>query len=97
MTMMPNCKTEQAELWAGEFGDKHTVWNRGMGMVAANLAVFGKILGRAQSARSAIEFGANVGLNLRGAVCGGSGHRTFGDRNQPQDVITWFLMGKTAK
>lgn len=62
--MAPEYKTEQEEFWAGGFGDQYTNRNQGEGMVAANLALFSRILERTQSVCSAIEFGANIGLNL---------------------------------
>jgi pseudaminic acid biosynthesis-associated methylase len=56
--------TPQENFWAGEFGDAYTVRNRGAGIVASNAAMFSKILARTGQIGSAIEFGANVGLNL---------------------------------
>jgi pseudaminic acid biosynthesis-associated methylase len=58
-------RTEQEEFWAGEFGDKYIERNRGDAIVAANIALFSRILSRTGPVRSAIEFGANIGLNLR--------------------------------
>jgi spore coat polysaccharide biosynthesis protein SpsF len=58
-------KTEQEKFWAGEFGDDYISRNVGRGMVASNIAFFSRILERARSVRSAIEFGANIGLNLQ--------------------------------
>ena len=58
-------RTEQEEFWAGEFGDKYVERNRGDAIVAANIALFSRILSRTGPVRSAIEFGANIGLNLR--------------------------------
>lgn len=57
-------KTEQESFWQGEFGDAYVDRNAGEAIVAANLALFAKALGRAGRIDSLIEFGANRGLNL---------------------------------
>ncbi|CAN5233572.1 hypothetical protein BH11PSE11_BH11PSE11_16590 [soil metagenome] len=57
-------KTEQEQFWAGQFGDEYSDRNQGVGVLAGNLALFHKILCHTQSIGSAIEFGANIGLNL---------------------------------
>lgn len=57
--------TEQEAFWAGEFGDEYSHRNQGEKLLATNLAFFGKALARAQQPRSCIEFGANVGMNLK--------------------------------
>jgi spore coat polysaccharide biosynthesis protein SpsF len=62
---MGEFKTRQEEFWAGEFGDEYTARNRGVNWIARNLALFAKILARTDHVRTVIEFGANIGLNLR--------------------------------
>lgn len=62
---MSQFKTEQEEFWAGEFGDDYIGRNQGADVDAANLAFFSRILERTHAVRSAIEFGANIGLNLK--------------------------------
>lgn len=57
-------RTEQETFWAGEFGNEYLKRNRGAEWIAANLAFFSKILSRTEKVGSAIEFGANIGLNL---------------------------------
>jgi pseudaminic acid biosynthesis-associated methylase len=57
-------RTEQEAFWSGEFGDKYSARNTGADWVAANTALFTKILARTHGVESAIEFGANIGLNL---------------------------------
>lgn len=57
-------KTEQEAFWAGEFGDQYVDRNQGRAIVSANLALFARIVERTRNVRSAIEFGANIGLNL---------------------------------
>lgn len=58
-------KTEQEAFWAGEFGDAYIDRNAGTDLLAANLALFAKALARVRDPRSCIEFGANIGMNLR--------------------------------
>ena len=62
---MNQFKTEQEKFWAGEFGDDYIGRNQGADVDAANLAFFSRIFERTQTIRSAIEFGANIGLNLK--------------------------------
>lgn len=62
--MVTEYGTEQEKFWAGTFGDEYIGRNQGKEVAAANLAFFSRILERTQSVRSAIEFGANIGLNL---------------------------------
>ena len=60
-----NYSTEQESFWAGEFGSDYIQRNKGANSVAANTALFAKALRRVASLHSVIEFGANIGLNLR--------------------------------
>lgn len=62
--MTSEFKTEQEKFWAGSFGDEYIGRNQGSEAHASNLAFLSRILSRAQSIGSAIEFGANIGLNL---------------------------------
>ena len=62
---MSTFKTEQEQFWAGEFGDEYIKRNNDSEVVAANLALFSKILSKTHNVSSAIEFGSNIGLNLR--------------------------------
>ena len=57
-------KTEQESFWQGEFGDAYVDRNDGEAVIAANLALFAKALGRAGRIDSLVEFGTNRGLNL---------------------------------
>lgn len=57
--------TDQEEFWAGEFGDAYVQRNQGDLMVASNIDLFSKALRAATGISSCIEFGANIGLNLR--------------------------------
>lgn len=58
-------KTEQEEFWAGEFGTEYIQRNAGPELLASNLAFFCKALAAAGKPASSIEFGANIGMNLR--------------------------------
>lgn len=57
--------TAQENFWAGEFGSDYAQRNFGPELVAANTALFSKVFARTRGISSVIEFGANVGLNLR--------------------------------
>jgi spore coat polysaccharide biosynthesis protein SpsF len=61
----PAYKTEQEAFWAGEFGKEYVGRNRSDQLAASNLNIFSRILSRTQGIGSVIEFGANVGMNLR--------------------------------
>lgn len=58
-------KTEQEAFWAGEFGSEYIQRNQGSTLLASNLAFFAKALNAARGVDSCIEFGANIGMNLR--------------------------------
>lgn len=62
---MTGYKTEQEAFWAGEFGTDYISRNQGDRLLAANLAFFAKALSAMHGAESCIEFGANIGMNLR--------------------------------
>lgn len=57
--------TPQEEFWAGEFGANYIGRNDSQHLLAANLNFFAKALMHAGRITSAIEFGANIGMNLR--------------------------------
>lgn len=62
---MVKFKTEQEQFWAGEFGDLYCGRNRGEKFIAIQVDYFSKIFARTQSINSVIEFGANIGENLK--------------------------------
>lgn len=62
---MKKFKTEQEAFWSGEFGDGYNKRNRGEKFVASQTAFFAKIMARTRSVKSVIEFGANIGENLK--------------------------------
>ena len=57
--------TSQEEFWAGGFGDEYSTRVTGDDIVAAYTALHARILQRTTGVKSAIEFGANIGLNLK--------------------------------
>jgi spore coat polysaccharide biosynthesis protein SpsF len=58
-------KTEQETFWAGEFGTQYIERNKGDSLLASNLNFFAKSLRGARGLKSCIEFGANIGMNLK--------------------------------
>lgn len=58
-------KTEQEEFWANEFGSEYIKRNQGANSLAANLNFFASALRATSGCSSCIEFGANIGMNLR--------------------------------
>ncbi len=62
---MSEFKTEQEAFWAGVFGKEYIGRNAGNDLLASNLAFFSRALGKARGLGSCIEFGANIGMNLR--------------------------------
>lgn len=57
--------TEQEHFWAGEFGDDYIARNQGEQLLASNLNFFTKVLMQAELVTSCMEFGANIGMNLK--------------------------------
>lgn len=62
---MVKFKTEQERFWAGQFGDQYCGRNCGEKFIADQVDYFSKIFRRTQSIKSVIEFGANIGENLK--------------------------------
>jgi pseudaminic acid biosynthesis-associated methylase len=58
-------KTEQEDFWAGDFGSEYIGRNEGSALLAANLSFFSRAVRSAGRIESCIEFGANIGMNLR--------------------------------
>lgn len=65
MTDTPSYKTDQEAFWAGDFGSEYASRNQGDALLASNLAFFSKALGQAARFDSCVEFGANIGMNLK--------------------------------
>jgi pseudaminic acid biosynthesis-associated methylase len=62
---MTEFKTDQERFWAGNFGADYISRNQSDALLASNLVFFSKALRSAGRLSSCIEFGANVGMNLR--------------------------------
>ena len=62
---MTEFKTEQEAFWAGDFGNAYIVRNDSNELLASNLNFFTSALKNADKLVSCIEFGANIGMNLK--------------------------------
>jgi len=62
---MKEFQTEQEDFWAGEFGINYIERNNSQQLLASNLHFFSKALKIAGKINSCLEFGANVGMNLK--------------------------------
>lgn len=60
-----NFKTDQETFWAGQFGTDYIQRNQSDALLASNLAFFSKALHQAYGIKNCIEFGANIGMNLK--------------------------------
>lgn len=58
-------KTPQEEFWAGKFGDEYIARNESNQLLASNLNFFNNALKLSQDIDTAIELGANIGMNLK--------------------------------
>lgn len=58
-------KTDQEAFWAGRFGDDYIARNTGEALLGSNLSLFAAALAKCSQANSLVEFGANIGMNLR--------------------------------
>lgn len=58
-------QTDQEVFWAGEFGTEYMERNQGPQLLASNLNFFGKALAQAGPIQTCVEFGANLGMNLK--------------------------------
>lgn len=58
-------KTEQEAFWAGTFGTEYIQRNQGDALLASNLDFFAKALHATRAIKGCIEFGANIGMNLK--------------------------------
>ena len=62
---MKQFKTPQEEFWASDFGDQYISRNDSPELLALNLNFFSKALKQAGQVSSCLEFGANIGMNLK--------------------------------
>lgn len=58
-------KTEQEEFWSGAFGDAYINRNEDKELLSSNVSFFSDIIQRTVGVESVIEFGSNIGLNLK--------------------------------
>lgn len=58
-------KTDQENFWASDFGDDYINRNDDLQLIAGNINLFSKIIGRTTGLKSVIEFGSNIGNNLK--------------------------------
>ncbi len=58
-------KTAQEKFWLGEFGDNYAERNNNDTLLAANISFFSKILAHTGNICTILEFGCNVGMNLK--------------------------------
>ncbi len=63
--MTKTFKTEQEAFWAESFGDEYIERNKSEQLLASNIAFFADIFRRTNNVRSIMEFGANIGMNIR--------------------------------
>ena len=62
---MSNFITPQEDFWAGDFGTQYIKRNDSHELLASNLNFFSTALKQAGPISSCIEFGANIGMNLK--------------------------------
>jgi len=58
-------KTEQENFWAGQFGNEYIARNKSKEGIASNIHFFSVVFDKIKRPDSLIEFGANIGMNLR--------------------------------
>ena len=58
-------KTDQEFFWSGEFGDKYIERNENKRLLTSNIHFFIKALQRTKNLKTCIEFGSNVGMNIK--------------------------------
>jgi len=65
MSKQNSFKTEQEKFWAGQFGSDYIERNKGDQLLASNLNFFTNSLKQSININSCVEFGANIGMNLK--------------------------------
>lgn len=65
MNQSNNNQTEQEIFWSGDFGDEYIDRNQGEQLLASNLNFLNDALRACSKIQSCVEFGANIGMNLR--------------------------------
>lgn len=62
---MGTFKTDQETFWEGDFGTDYIDRNKGDDLLASNIRFFAKALSSACGIGNVVEFGANIGMNLK--------------------------------
>ena len=57
--------TQQENFWAGEFGNEYVSRSQGEEIINSNIDFFKKSLKKTEDIKTCIEFGSNIGLNIR--------------------------------
>lgn len=90
-------QTEQEDFWAGSFGDEYIDRNKSDQLHASNLNFFVRALHQAGKIESCIEFGANIGMNLRALKSLFPGIKAYGvEINQEAASQLSELIGKES-
>lgn len=58
-------RTPQEEFWSGEFGNEYIDRNKSEQLLASNIHFFSNILKNCNTVSNVLEFGANVGMNIK--------------------------------
>ena len=65
MNILNSFDTDQEQFWAGDFGDHYVDRNKSDQFLASNLNFFSDALKSTNSLENCIEFGANIGMNIK--------------------------------
>jgi spore coat polysaccharide biosynthesis protein SpsF len=57
--------TPQENFWAGKFGSEYIQRNNSAEQLASSISLYGRIFSNLQKVQSLMEYGANIGINLR--------------------------------
>ena len=57
--------TQQENFWAGEFGNEYVSRSQGEEIINSNIDFFKKALKKTENIKTCIEFGSNIGLNIK--------------------------------
>ena len=63
--MFNKYQTEQELFWAGEFGNEYIQRNQSQEILNSNIIFFKKALENTNNIKTCIEFGSNIGMNLK--------------------------------
>lgn len=63
--LMKKYKTDQEAFWAGEFGNDYINRNKSAKLLSSNISFFSTILKKTVGIHSILEFGANIGMNIK--------------------------------